>query len=154
MSHATTWLFLLNDISIKDIEITDYTMPTWTLHTEFKFDAAHFIEGYDGKCGRMHGHSYKVKMTAKSNKLNPSQYLDSPDMVCDFKELKWAAKDSEKGGFDHGFLNELMPENTTAERIAEFIHKETKNRIPEGIELNVTVWETETSWVEYTDKDV
>ncbi|MBO6586333.1 MAG: 6-carboxytetrahydropterin synthase [Gracilimonas sp.] len=129
-------------------------MPTWTLHTEFKFDAAHFIEGYDGKCGRMHGHSYKVKMTAKSNKLNPSQYLETPDMVCDFKELKWAAKDSEKGGFDHGFLNELMPENTTAERIAEFIHKETKSRIPGEIELTVTVWETETSWVEYTDKDV
>ncbi|MGN8226601.1 6-pyruvoyl trahydropterin synthase family protein [Gracilimonas sp. BCB1] len=129
-------------------------MPTWTLHTEFKFDAAHFIEGYDGKCGRMHGHSYRVMMTAKSNKLNPSQYLETPDMVCDFKELKWAAKDSEKGGFDHGFLNELMPENTTAERIAEFIHKETKSRIPGDIELTVTVWETETSWVEYTDKDV
>ena len=97
-------------------------MPTWTLHTEFKFDAAHYIDGYDGKCGRMHGHSYKVKMTAKSNKLNPSQYLKTPDMVCDFKELKWAAKDSEKGGFDHGVLNELISENTTAERIAEFIH--------------------------------
>jgi len=102
----------------------------------------------------MHGHSYKVKMTAKSNKLNPSQYLDTPDMVCDFKELKWAAKDSEKGGFDHGVLNELMPHNTTAERIAEFIHKVTKGRIPEGIELTVTVWETDTSWVEYTDQDV
>ena len=47
-----------------------------------------------------------------------------------------------------------MPENTTAERIAEFIHKETKSRIPGEIELTVTVWETETSWVEYTDKDV
>jgi len=102
----------------------------------------------------MHGHSYKVKMTAKSNKLNPSQYLDTPDMVCDFKELKWAAKDSEKGGFDHGVLNELISENTTAERIAEYIHKETKNRIPDGIELTVTVWETDTSWVEYTNQDV
>jgi 6-pyruvoyltetrahydropterin/6-carboxytetrahydropterin synthase len=68
--------------------------------------------------------------------------------------LKWAAKDSEKGGFDHGVLNELMEQNTTAERIAEFIHSETKNRIPEGIELTVTVWETDTSWVEYTDRDV
>ncbi|MEX0721491.1 MAG: 6-carboxytetrahydropterin synthase [Balneolaceae bacterium] len=129
-------------------------MPTWILHTEFKFDAAHSIEGYDGKCGRMHGHSYKVKMTAKSHKLNPSKYLDSDDMVCDFKELKWAANDSEKGGLDHGLLNELMPENSTAERIAEYIHKETTNRIPEGIDLKVTVWETDTCWVEYTDKDV
>ena len=129
-------------------------MPTWTLHTEFKFDAAHFIDGYDGKCGRMHGHTYKVHMKAKSHKLNPSAYLKTSDMVCDFKELKWAAKDSERGGFDHGVLNVLMQENTTAERIAEYIHQETKKRIPSRIELEVTVWETETSWVSYTDKDV
>ena len=129
-------------------------MPTWTLHTEFKFDAAHFIDGYDGKCGRLHGHTYKVHMKAKSHKLNPSAYLKTSDMVCDFKELKWAAKDSERGGFDHGVLNDLMQENTTAERIAEYIHQETKKRIPFGIELEVTVWETETSWVSYTDKDV
>jgi len=128
-------------------------MPTWTLHTEFKFDAAHFIEGYDGKCGRMHGHSYKVKISAKSNKLNPSAYLNTDDMVCDFKELKWAAKDADKGGLDHGFLNDLIEANTTAERIAEFIHTETSKRIPQGIELKVIVWETDTCWVEYTDKD-
>lgn len=129
-------------------------MPTWILHTEFKFDAAHFIDGYDGKCGRMHGHSYKVKVTAKSHKLNPSKYLNSPDMVCDFKELKWAASDSEKGGLDHAMLNDIISEITTAERIAEYIHKETSSRIPDGIDLIVTVWETDTSWVEYTDKDV
>ena len=129
-------------------------MPTWTLHTEFKFDAAHYIDGYDGKCGRMHGHTYKVHMKAKSHKLNPSAYLKTSDMVCAFKELKWAAKHSERGGFDHGVLNDLMQENTTAERIAEYIHQETKKRIPSGIELEVTVWETETSWVSYTDKDV
>ncbi|MFY0684641.1 MAG: 6-carboxytetrahydropterin synthase [Balneola sp.] len=128
-------------------------MPTWTLHTEFKFDAAHFIDGYNGKCGRMHGHSYKVKVSAKSNKLNPSAYLNSDDMVCDFKELKWAAKDADKGGLDHGFLNDLMDVNTTAERIAEYIHTETMKRIPKGIELKVIVWETDTCWVEYTDKD-
>jgi len=129
-------------------------MPTWILHTEFKFDAAHYIDGYDGKCGRMHGHTYKVHMKAKSRKLNPSAYLNSSDMVCDFKELKWAAKDSEKGGFDHGVLNDVMQHNTTAERIAEYIHSETQKRIPEGIDLEVTVWETDSSWVTYTDKDV
>jgi 6-pyruvoyltetrahydropterin/6-carboxytetrahydropterin synthase len=129
-------------------------MPTWTLNTEFTIDSAHFIEGYDGKCGRMHGHTYKVRMTAKSHKLNPSAHLKSADMVCDFKELKWAAQDVTKGGLDHGVLNEMMPVVTTAERIAEYIHSETKKRIPIDIELVVTVWETETSWVEYTDKDV
>jgi 6-pyruvoyltetrahydropterin/6-carboxytetrahydropterin synthase len=129
-------------------------MPTWTLNTEFTFDAAHSIEGYVGKCAKMHGHTYRVRISAKSHTLNPSKYLDAPDMVCDFNELKWAGKDSQKGGFDHGVLDELIPVNTTAERIAEYIHKETKSRIPGNIELTVTVWETENSWVEYTDKDV
>lgn len=129
-------------------------MPTWKLNTEFTFDAAHSIDGYDGKCARMHGHTYKIRVTAKSHTLNPSKYLKTPDMVCDFRELKWAARDSERGGFDHGVLDDLIPVNTTAERIAEYIHKETKKRIPGNIELTVTVWETETSWVEYTDKDV
>ncbi len=129
-------------------------MPTWTLNTEFNIDSAHFIEGYDGKCGRMHGHTYKVQIAAKSHKLNPSKYLKTPDMVCDFKELKWAAQDSLKGGLDHGVLNDLMECSTTAERIAEFIHQETVKRIPGEIELTVTVWETPNNWVVYTDKDV
>lgn len=128
-------------------------MPTWKLHTKFTFDAAHFIEGYAGNCGRMHGHSYKVHMTATSSTLNPSKYLESPDMVCDFRELKWASKDAEEGGLDHSLLNEKLPVATTAERIAEFIHKETSKRIPEGIELTVTVWETEDSWVEYSEQE-
>lgn len=129
-------------------------MPTWKLNTEFTFDAAHLIEGYDGKCGRMHGHTYRVRIQAKSHKLNPSRYLDSPEMVCDFRELKWAADDAEKGGLDHSVLNDKLPCATTAERIAEHLHKETSKRIPDDIELTVTVWETEDNWVEYTDKDV
>lgn len=129
-------------------------MPTWTLNTEFTFDAAHSIEGYDGKCAHLHGHTYRVRVSAKSHTLNPSKYLESPDMVCDFRELKWAAQNSEKGGFDHGFLDQLLPVNTTAERIAEYIHEETKKRIPGNIELTITVWETPNSWVEYTDQDV
>lgn len=126
-------------------------MPTWRLNTEFTFDSAHSIEGYDGKCSRLHGHTYKVKMTAESNTLHPSKYLKTPDMVCDFHELKWAAKDAQKGGLDHAFLNDIIPELTTAERIAEYIHNETKRRIPDSIKLTVTVWETPTSWVEYCD---
>lgn len=129
-------------------------MPTWTLHTTFTFDAAHSIEGYDGKCARMHGHTYRVQMTARSNRLHPSRYLPSSDMVCDFRELKWPGTDSLKGGLDHGVLNELMDGVTTAERVAEFIHTRTMQNLPEGIRLTVTVWETPTSWVEYTDEEL
>lgn len=80
-------------------------------------------------------------------------YLKTPDMVCDFRELKWAAKDVEKGGLDHAFLNDLVDFPTSAERLAEYIHAETAKRIPEGIKLTVTIWETPDSWVEYSDED-
>ena len=129
-------------------------MPTWTLNTEFTFDSAHAIDNYDGKCSRVHGHTYRVRISAKSHRLHPSEYLKTPDMVCDFKQLKWAAKDAEKGGLDHAMLNEKLPVVTTAERIAEYIHQETSRRIPDDIELEVIVWENENSWVTYTDKDV
>ena len=72
-------------------------------------------------------------------------------MVCDFQELKWAAKDFEKGGMDHANLNDILDVPSTAERIAEYIHNETKKRIPSDIELVVTVWETQDNWVEYSD---
>jgi 6-pyruvoyltetrahydropterin/6-carboxytetrahydropterin synthase len=126
-------------------------MPTWKLCTEFTIDSAHSIDGYDGKCARLHGHTYRIRMEATSDRLHTSKYLKTPDMVCDFRELKWAAADSLKGGLDHANLNDLMPGVTSAERIAEFIHNETKKRIPESISLKVTVWETPNSWVEYTD---
>lgn len=126
-------------------------MPTWTLNTEFRIDSAHSIDGYDGKCGRIHGHTYRVRMTARSNQLNPSKYLSSSDMVCDFRELKWAGKDVEKGGLDHAYLNDLVEFSTTAERLAEYIHKETMKKLPDGIKLTITIWETPDSWVEYND---
>ena len=37
-------------------------MAKWTLKTEFTFDAAHFIKDYAGPCGRVHGHTYRVRM--------------------------------------------------------------------------------------------
>ena len=129
-------------------------MPKWKLSTEFTFDSAHFIRDYDGPCGRMHGHSYKVRIEVKSQKLHSSQYCPHEVMVADFKTLRWAKKDVTKGGLDHCILNEVMPENydTTAEMIAQYIYEETKKRIPEGVELKVAVSETPNSWVEYEEE--
>jgi 6-pyruvoyltetrahydropterin/6-carboxytetrahydropterin synthase len=128
-------------------------MPKWRLVTEFTFDSAHYIRDYEGPCGRLHGHTYRVRVEAVSQRLFPSTYTPHPVMVADFKTLKWAKKDVSEGGLDHGVLNEILPEEyeTTAELIAKYIYDETLRRLPEGIQLKVTVWETPTSWVEYGD---
>jgi 6-pyruvoyltetrahydropterin/6-carboxytetrahydropterin synthase len=63
-------------------------MPKWKLVTEFTFDSAHFIKDYDGSCGRMHGHTYKVRVEATSSKLHASEYCPHPIMVADFRSLR------------------------------------------------------------------
>lgn len=126
-------------------------MPQWKLSTEFTFDAAHFIRDYDGPCGRMHGHTYRVRIEARSHQLQASQYCPHPAMVADFRTLRWAKKDMLKGGLDHCVLNEVMPEGyeTTAEMIAQFIHEKTSKMLSPHIHLKVCVSETPDSWAEY-----
>ena len=45
----------------------DIKMSKWKLTTEFTFDSAHYIKDYNGPCGRMHGHTYKVQIEATSS---------------------------------------------------------------------------------------
>jgi 6-pyruvoyltetrahydropterin/6-carboxytetrahydropterin synthase len=128
-------------------------MPKWTVKTEFSFDAAHHIKDYDGPCGRMHGHTYRVRVEATTSQLRASEFCPHPVMVADFRTLRWAKKDMLKGGLDHCVLNDVLPEGyeTTAEMIAQYIYDKTKKSLPEGIQLKVAVSETPNSWVEYED---
>lgn len=128
-------------------------MPNWKLSTEFTFDSAHFIKDYNGPCGRMHGHTYKVRIEAKSSQLYTSEYCPHPVMVADFRSLRWAKKDVTQGGLDHCVLNEVLPPEyeTTAEMIAKYIYDETKKRLPAQVKLKVAVSETPNSWAEYED---
>jgi 6-pyruvoyltetrahydropterin/6-carboxytetrahydropterin synthase len=128
-------------------------MPKWKLTTEFTFDAAHYIRDYDGPCGRMHGHTYRVRVEATSRQLHASEYCPHPVMVADFRSLRWAKQDLLKGGLDHCVLNEVLPEGyeTTAEMLAQFIYDKTKKQLPPDVSLKVAVSETPNSWAEYED---
>jgi 6-pyruvoyltetrahydropterin/6-carboxytetrahydropterin synthase len=128
-------------------------MPKWKLITEFTFNAAHSIRDYDGPCGRLHGHTYTVRLEATSDRLHASEYCPHAAMVADFRTLKWAKRDVLKGGLDHCNLNEVLPENyeSTSEMIAQYIYEKTKKTLPEGIKLKVAVSESPNSWAEYED---
>lgn len=129
-------------------------MPKWTITTEFTFNAAHSIRDYDGPCGRMHGHTYTVRIKAVSDRLHASDYCPHAVMVADFRTLRWAKRDALKGGLDHCVLNEVLPDGyeTTSEMIAQYIYDRTKDQLPNGIRLNVAVSETPNSWAEYGDE--
>lgn len=134
-------------------------MP-WKLSTEFTFDSAHVITGYDGPCGRLHGHTYRVRMELTAARLRPSEHLGRDIMVADFKTLKWAKKDVSQGGLDHAYLNDHpdLGDDTTAEMIAAYLHRDTMRRVraslapgDDGADLTLTVrlWETPESCCEY-----
>ena len=81
------------------------------------FEAAHFIDGYDGKCARLHGHNWNVEAIVRGTEL------DALGMLVDFKILK-AELNKILDDFDHRFLNELetfAAENPTAENLARKI---------------------------------
>jgi 6-pyruvoyltetrahydropterin/6-carboxytetrahydropterin synthase len=128
-------------------------MTRWKLVTEFSFDSAHYIKDYDGPCGRLHGHTYRVRIEVISPKLYSSEYCPHPVMVADFRTLRWAKQDVSKGGLDHCVLNDVLPPEyeSTAEMIAKFIYDETKKRLPPAVQLKVAVSETPNSWAEYGD---
>lgn len=50
------------------------------------FDSAHFLKDYDGKCANIHGHRWKVLITAGAEEL--SRQSQTRGMVTDFGDLK------------------------------------------------------------------
>ena len=65
---------------------------------EFEFEAAHRLSNYEGKCKRIHGHSYKGKVTVEGASL------DSRGILVDFGEIKDAVEVLIVNEFDHRLI--------------------------------------------------
>jgi len=145
----------------------------YLLTCEIKFDAAHRLSNYKGKCSRIHGHTYRVIITVKSLKLN------NWGAVVDFGELKQMLKSHIDEKYDHKTILSIkdkknqtiskvmdkdwivwMNNNPTAENMARDIWNELSffiNRFKsekfKGIELDsVTVYETTTNAATYRER--
>lgn len=138
---------------------------------EFSFDMAHILDGHDGKCQNLHGHTYKLQVEIAS----PALIEDGAKkgMVIDFTDLKAVVKRAILDPMDHAFiydqtsereskianlLNELnsktfaLPTRSTAEEMARFIFE----RLSQQEKLPVSairLWETPTSFCEYRAQD-
>ena len=119
----------------------------YQVSVEGHFDAAHFLRDYGGKCEKLHGHRFKVVVTVKSSKLNPS------GLAYDFVELKHHL-DTVLNKYDHASLNDITPFNkinTSSENIAVAVYNQLKGRFHGRVALvNVQVWESPQSWVTYS----
>lgn len=87
------------------------------LFHEFTFEAAHRLPHVpDGhKCGRLHGHSYRVAVHV-DGEVDPAT-----GMVMDFADIKVAVA-SVINRLDHYYLNEVEGlENPTSENLAQWL---------------------------------
>jgi 6-pyruvoyltetrahydropterin/6-carboxytetrahydropterin synthase len=116
----------------------------YKVRVEADFAAAHFLSRYRGKCERLHGHNYKVRVWAEGEKLGEG------GMLLDFGELKGALR-SVLESLDHSLLNDIpdFHNDPSAERIAEYIYKAIAARLPGAPLHAVEVFETETSMARY-----
>lgn len=132
-----------------------------TRHEEF--ETAHLLPDYNGGCGRLHGHTYKIEVTVEGPQKEPF------GMVMDFKYLKEAikavipdhkfiyckddeiSKDIAEVLTKHDIKCQVYPFITTAENMApyfaqvvnEYIHNELGYSDVEVVEVNL--WETTNS---------
>jgi 6-pyruvoyltetrahydropterin/6-carboxytetrahydropterin synthase len=87
------------------------------LEKEFRFEAAHRLENHDGKCRRLHGHSWKMTVAVFGDELisqGPKQ-----GMLMDYGDIKAVVDPIVEQYLDHYYLNEtLLMSNPTSENIA------------------------------------
>ena len=126
-------------------------MSRYTLKVITGFAAAHTLRDYPGDCRRMHGHNWKVEVEVVATAL------DELGMGVDFKAIKREAK-ARADLLDHRYLNEIEPFdrlNPTAENLAAWFYQGISERINDDrVRVSaVTLWETETACVRYTEED-
>ncbi|MFN0205990.1 MAG: 6-carboxytetrahydropterin synthase QueD [Planctomycetota bacterium] len=102
---------------------------------EFVFDAAHYLPNYEGKCERLHGHTWKLHVTVEA----PVNTADG--LAYDFVKLKNLTMDRVVNRLDHQVVNDVVT-NPSAELIALWIWHQLRD-LPL---FEVKVWETPTSF--------
>ncbi|WP_339060327.1 6-carboxytetrahydropterin synthase QueD [Tepidibacillus marianensis] len=141
----------------------------YILKAEHSFDSAHFLANYEGKCGNIHGHRWKVEIEVQSEALVSGGQLDG--MVIDFGFLKRDLK-SIVDYYDHSLIIQqgTMREETlrclkedgfsikevnfrsTAENFAAFFYRTMKEK---GYNVKrATVYETPTNCAIYEESGV
>lgn len=109
---------------------------------EFTFHAAHKDDIATDKCGRLHGHTYKVRISVEG--------LKKGGMVLHGDILKEIYRTHLEPLLDHRYLNDQFPFNPTMENLCAWIQHEAISHLNTHGDFNVkvTLWETPTMFCE------
>ncbi len=118
------------------------------LSKDFTFDAAHNLIHYHGKCERLHGHTYRLRVVLEGRP-------DSEGMIMDFLELKQIVRERVLSRLDHAYINDIIPQ-PSAENIGVWVWRELEESVRrENCRLyEVRVWETASSCVVVSEGDI
>jgi len=104
------------------------------------FDAAHYLPGYYGPCGNLHGHRWELVVYLSGD------IDEKTGMLLDFNEIKAIVNSTLP---DHRLLNDLIA-NPTAEEIAFHLWREIEWKLPDSVALErIELWETPNQGVIY-----
>ena len=148
-------------------------MTVIRLTKEFSFEAAHALDGYDGPCREIHGHSYRLFVTVKGAPLADAGH-PKQGMVMDFGLLKSIVGQEIIARFDHALvlqrtaasddlratlasrfdnLVEVDYRPTCENMLADFADR-IRPRLPQGVSLHaLRLHETATSLAEWYASD-
>lgn len=112
---------------------------SWDLLVRQKFSAAHFLENYQGKCEKMHGHTFELEVHLRT------QALDKAGISIDFGLIKEYLRELVP---DHRVLNEAYDFSPSAENLARHFFEQIKKKFPVA---KVLVWESEDAGAAYAE---
>ena len=132
----------------------------------FYFDSAHAIQGYDGNCKHIHGHTYELHVSV-TNCNSGDDFIPLPGMIIDFKELKRIIGTTVVKFFEHRLLLSedylkskkalsfheslfALEAEPTVENLLIYIRKQVEKDLPEGVKLAaLKLYETNSSYAEW-----
>ncbi len=134
----------------------------------FRFEMAHAVFGYKGKCQHIHGHSYVLHVSV-ANQITGDDFIAAPGFIIDFKDLKKIVNEWVIDALDHKLVlsNEYLAANKpmtiekniiawnvepTAENILIYTKKQLQQALPAEIKLKkLLLFETADSYSEWID---
>lgn len=126
-------------------------MQEWIIYKEFRFEAAHKLPHHEGKCRRLHGHSWVGRIYVKGNEL--IREGSQQGMIVDYGEIKKYIQPLLDQFLDHYYLNETTGlENPTSEVLAKWIYEKLEAAKLPGLHA-VEIHETCTSGCMYRKLD-
>lgn len=116
------------------------------LEKTFRFEASHRLPSHDGKCARLHGHSWVGTLIVEGKQLQ--ERGPKSGMLVDFGHLSGIVEELRENFLDHHHLNDTLGlENPTSEEIARWIFNRLSSLLPMLIAVRIA--ETCTSSAEY-----